>query len=395
MRSVTPASPAQASGTRPDGAPGIVGRLSGLTWAHLLNDGAANYLPGVLPAVLVAVHQPIQMAGVLMAALAIGQAAQPVTGWIAGRIGGRGLVITGLLASSLGGALIGLASSFWLLIGLLLVIGLGSALPPAGTGRRPGHDRRPAGVSYLGLPGRRRTRPRHLADHRQLDQRPHRPGGPVDRRHPRRAHHPVPVPLGAAAAGQAEPRHPDPVAAAPPPAGRADRLPQHPGPETYGVTTFVPIMWHVRGGSLVSGASIITTMIVVGVIGNLAGGHLADRFGRTPVLVISALATAALTPVMVYAGGAWIWATAAVLGIAIFLTASTTVLIGQDIFPENRSMGSGIALGLANAIGAVLVLGIGFLVNAHDVSTVFWVLGGISLAGTLVVPAFPRTLLRR
>ncbi|MHB1434110.1 MAG: hypothetical protein ACYCVZ_18590, partial [Streptosporangiaceae bacterium] len=74
---------------------------------------------------------------------------------------------------------------------------------------------------------------------------------------------------------------------------------------------------------------------------------------------------------------------------------STTVLIGQDIFPENRSMGSGIALGLANAIGAVLVLGIGFLVNTHDVSTVFWVLGGISLAGTLVVPAFPRTLLRR
>src|SRR5690625_3325413 len=30
----------------------VRGRLVGLSWAHLLNDGASNYLPGVLPAVL-------------------------------------------------------------------------------------------------------------------------------------------------------------------------------------------------------------------------------------------------------------------------------------------------------------------------------------------------------
>ena len=32
-------------------------RLSILGWLHFLNDGAANYLPGVLPAVLVAVEK--------------------------------------------------------------------------------------------------------------------------------------------------------------------------------------------------------------------------------------------------------------------------------------------------------------------------------------------------
>ena len=28
------------------------GKLSVLSWAHFLNDGAANYLPGILPAIL-------------------------------------------------------------------------------------------------------------------------------------------------------------------------------------------------------------------------------------------------------------------------------------------------------------------------------------------------------
>lgn len=125
---------------------------------------------------------------------------------------------------------------------------------------------------------------------------------------------------------------------------------------TYVLVTFIPILWHLRGGSLVQGASIITTMITVGVVGNLLGGHLADRVGRLPVLVGSSLASAVLIFPTIYLTDAWVWVSAGLLGTAIFLTASTTVLIGQDIFPENRSMGTGIALDLANGIGSVLVL---------------------------------------
>ncbi|MGH7919894.1 MAG: MFS transporter, partial [Candidatus Dormibacteraceae bacterium] len=159
------------------------------------------------------------------------------------------------------------------------------------------------------------------------------------------------------------------------------------------LVTFVPIMWHLRGGSLVSGASIITTMIVVGVIGNLAGGHLADRIGRLPVLMASALAAAGLVAAMVFASGAWLWILAAPLGAALFLTASTTVLIGQDIFPENRSMGSGIALGFSNGIGALLTLLIGLWVSDRDVTTVLWLVAGLSAASAPLALALPGRLL--
>src|SRR5699024_3901465 len=85
------------------------------------------YLPGVLPAVLVTIGQPVQMAAVLVTALTIGQALQPVAGRIADRLGGKSLVLIGLAMTSVGGGLIGVMRSTWLLVLLLVLIGLGHA----------------------------------------------------------------------------------------------------------------------------------------------------------------------------------------------------------------------------------------------------------------------------
>ena len=369
------------------------GRLLGLSWAHLLNDGAANYLPGVLPAVLVSLHEPVRMAGVLIAALTIGQALQPLTGWMADRIGGRALVVTGLTVSSLGGGLFGVAHSSWLLVVLLLAVGTGNALfhPQALAGVRSlvhgrhgfltsaflvggelGRGIWPTaaslvvshlGLEYLwlvGLPGLAtvpllaRTAPRLAA----------RTG----------AHQPVQWR-----------RHTRPMAV-------LITYQSIKALAIYALSTFIPILWHLHGGSLVSGASIITVMLVVGVIGNLYGGHLADQIGRLRVLVASSLATAGLIIPIIYLHGAWIWITAAPLGIVLFLTMSSTILIGQDIFPENRSMGSGIALGLANGIGALLVLAIGQTVNNNDLTIPLWVIAGLSAATGPLAAAFPDDL---
>ena len=112
------------------------------------------------------------------------------------------------------------------------------------------------------------------------------------------------------------------------------------------------------------------------------------------MLVASAVGTAALIfPVATWTGSG-VWVAAALLGPAMFLTASTTVLIGQDIFPENRSMGSGIVLGLANGIGALLVLVIGLLINDTNVVPVFWVLAALSAASVVPALALPRSLMR-
>ncbi|MEO9181136.1 MAG: MFS transporter [Acidimicrobiales bacterium] len=368
-------------------------RFVTLTWAHLLNDGASNYLPGVLPAILISLHDPVRMAGGLMATLIAGQALQPVSGWLADRLGGRSLVVTGLFLTSLGGSLLGVAHSTDTLIVLLFVIGIGSSLfhPQALAGVRSTLRVRPGlvtsvflvggelgrglwptvasfmvanfglnGLWVMGIPGLL-TLPllRHAAP--RLATAP-----PQQRIRWRRHRRELSLLLGYSAIRALA---------------------------TYTLVTFVPITWHLRGGSLVGGASVITTMITVGVVGNLWGGHMADRLGRRPILVASALGVAVLTPPMAYLGGAWLWIVAALLGAMLFLSASSTILIGQDIFPENRSMGSGMALGFTNGIGALFVFLIGLGLTNRDVSIVFWLAAALSLVSTLLALALSSDLM--
>ncbi|MGH3321009.1 MAG: MFS transporter [Streptosporangiaceae bacterium] len=386
---------ASGGGAPPSGERAPGGRLIGLTWAHLLNDGAANYLPGVLPAVLVSLHEPVRMAGVLVASLTIGQALQPVVGWVADRVGGRSLVVLGLFLSSAGGGLLGFAHATWALIALLLLIGIGGALfhPQALAGVRSMLHGRQGFLTSVFLVG-----------------------GELGR-----GIWPTLASLVVATFGlrslwiialpglatvpvlaRLAPRLP-----AGPRRGTAIRWSRHARPMAlligyrsiraltiYALATFIPIMWQIRGGTLIGGASIVTTVIVVGVIGNLWGGHLSDKVGRRPVLVASAIATSALIIPVVYLHGAWVWFAAGLLGIATFLTNSATTLVGQDIFPEHRSMGSGIAIGLANGIGALLVLLIGLFVSDSDIVPIFWVLACLGLGSAFMAFAFPKLLMR-
>lgn len=371
-------------------------RLTGLSWAHLLNDGAANYLPGVLPAVLVAMQLPVSLAGALIAALTVGQALQPVTGWLADRLGGRSLVVGGLLFSSLGGALLGLARSTWLLVLLLLLIGVGNACfhPQALAGVRSMVAGRQGLVTSAFLVGGELGRGLWPTVASLVVSGPGLqwlwlvclPGL-------------LTVPLLWRVAPDLPPR---------PRSTQRIQWSRHTRPMAvlvgyrciraftiYVLVTFIPIVWHLNGGSLVEGATVISTMVTVGVVGNLWGGHLTDRLGRLPLLVISGVASAVLIVPVVLLSGPAVWVFAAILGIALFLTASTTILIGQDIFPENRSMGSGIALGLANGVGACLVLLVGLWVGEDNVTVVFWSVAGLSLASALLALWLPVSLNRR
>lgn len=368
--------------------------MLGMSWVHFLNDGAANYLPGVLPAVLVSLHLRVSMAGLLVAALFVGQATQPFLGWAADRLGGRSLIVAGLLASAVGGGLIGMAHATWILILLLLLIGVGSSLfhPQAAAATRSTAAARQGFLLAVFLVGGQLGRAVWPTVASVIDANLGLPSLWILT---------IPALITAPLVLRWAPKLPPRPASGTPIRWRKHLLPATlltvytsvGAFATFGILTFVPIMWHVRGGTLVGGASIITTMLLVGVIGNFAGGYLTDRLGRLPILLVSCIAPAILTVPLAYVTGFWLWVLAGSLGIVMFLSSSATVLIGQDIFRENPSFGSGIALGLANGIGAVLVLCIGFLVSEKDMVTVFWIFGIALLLSALAALAIPRPFL--
>lgn len=359
--------------------------LTGLSWLHFLNDGSANYLPGVLPAVLLALHQGTAVAGTIMSALLIGQALQVASGWLADYIGGRLFIIIGVLGTNIAAAMIGLAPTVRTLIPALIVIGISSALfhPQALAGaRRLSGTRHGFGMSLFLVGGElgRGLWPliasivvvRWGLQYLWLLALPALISVTfLWNRLPRQV-----------------PRHRD----AHPIAWR-----RHLGPMSalvafsllrslaiYGVVTYLPVLWHLRGQGLTEGAALITVMLVVGIIGNVGGGHIADRLGRRPVLFGSSMLGVLLLVAFLLSSGLWQWILLGLLGIALFATQPLSILIGQDIFPENRSLGSGIGLGLSNGFAAVALAGLDLVSSLSGPKAVLWLLVGVILLAGMV-----------
>jgi len=365
-------------------------RLAGLSWAHFLNDGAANYLPGILPALLIQMNLSVALAGTIMAALLVGQGLQPFFGLLADRIGGRVMVFAGLLGSSLGGALISVVDGPVFLIGVLVLIGISNALfhPQAlAAVRRLSVARQGTAMSYFLV------------------------GGEIGRGVWPLLASWVVVSWGLGAlwilALPAIITVPWLLRWAPSlPARAVGRAPiewrRHAGPLSllvgfcalralmiFCLITFVPVMWAQAGGSLTAGASFITVLMVVGIVGNLAGGRLSDHYGTRPILVAAMAAACLLMLAFLQLSGVWLWLVLALLGIALFSTLPLTIVVAQDMLPENRSFGSGLALGLANALGAVGVMALGPVAQAWDASAPLWVAaagGAVALVLALVLP---------
>lgn len=363
------------------GAPSYVPLVS-LAWLHFVNDGAANFLPGVLPAVLVAIDRPPALAGTLMFALLAGQALQPLAGLLGRPLGGRRLMWFGVAAALAGAGLVGWTRDLAGLVLILALIGLANACfhPQAlAAARRFAGSRGHFGVAVMMLGGEigRGVWPL-IASLVVVWSSFHR----------------LWVPALAALCTV-----PLVYRLLPPPArgGRAWRVRLRGriavtlrlllyaslrGAVVIGAVTYLPILWEAHGGGLVGGATLVTLMLLVGIAGMLSGGHLADRIGRRPVLMAAGLVMAGCA-VLIAGGGAAVWVGAALLGIPAFATYPVTTVEGQDIFPENRPFGSGIALGLGNALGAGGAALLGLWVTTIGVPDLFRVLAAVAVASTL------------
>lgn len=364
--------------------------LIALSWLHFLNDGSANYLPGVLPAVLLALHKSTALAGTVMSALLIGQALQATSGWLADYLGGRLFIVLGVLGSNAAAAAIGQAPTIGVLIPALVIIGISSALfhPQAlVAARRLSGTQHGFGMSLFLVGGElgRGLWPLvasivvvHWGLHYLwlLALPALISVALLWRRLPRQT-----------------PRHPrtSPIA-----------WRRHLGPMSvlvvfsllralavFGVVTYLPVLWHLRGRPLTQGAALISVMLVVGIIGNISGGHLADRIGRRPVLFASSLLGALFLGTFLQSSDDWQWIFLGLLGIALFSTQPLSILIGQDIFPENRALGSGIGLGLSNGLAVIALPALDLVSSSSGPETVLWLLVGALFLASIVSVLLP------
>lgn len=344
-----------------------------MSCAHGLNDAYASFVPPLLPRIMNDFGLSIAMATTLAVSFSIASALpQPLFGYLADRNGRRILAVTGPLVSGVFVASIGFASSFWILVLLLTLGGLGSAAfhPPGASyavrvSEGKGGGTRYSVFSFGGSVG--------------LAVGPLVAVGLVQWRGMEGlwvAMLPVlilmPIFFFGLPSGRTE------VATASAPPNLRVVLKHLVGPLglIFGVSatmafvqrtflTMEPIIVAHSGGSEALGAVALTVYLGAQVFGTVTGGLLADRVDRASLLVQLCFWALPAHLLAVWLGPQTALGLVAI-GVAGFLGMATLppiVVMAQEMIPSAAAVSSGIVMGLAWATGSMGVLGTGVLAD--------------------------------
>ncbi len=126
-----------------------------------------------------------------------------------------------------------------------------------------------------------------------------------------------------------------------------------------GLQAFIPLYFHSIGDSKAHAAFLVTLVAIFGAVGTLSGGVLAERFGRKPVMGLSATAALGLLYGFLHTTGIVQMAFIACSGVCISMAWPIIVVMIQEAMPGNIGLASGLSLGTsygATGLG-VAVLG--------------------------------------
>ncbi len=140
------------------------------------------------------------------------------------------------------------------------------------------------------------------------------------------------------------------------------------------------------GGGPAAGAAALFVLYLGGAVGTVAGGRLAIRFGRLPVVRWSyALTVPAVAGVLLVPGPA-VYACVALTSAGLYVPFSLHVTLGQDYLPGRVGTAGGVTLGLAVSVGGLATPLIGTLADATSLRT--------ALLPLIALPALGGLLLR-
>ncbi len=163
----------------------------------------------------------------------------------------------------------------------------------------------------------------------------------------------------------------------------------------FGLITFVPL-WEVSlGHSKSHGNHLLALMLFAGGMGTLLLGPLADRFGRRPVLLGSVAATGPLVLVFVLVGGIPGAVALALIGACVVGTFGVTMVMGQEYMPRHVGTASGLVIGLSVGLGGVAAVALGRLADGTSLRTALLVAAAAPMLAALLAALLPSTRSRR
>ncbi|MEU4702505.1 MFS transporter [Nonomuraea dietziae] len=154
-----------------------------------------------------------------------------------------------------------------------------------------------------------------------------------------------------------------------------------------GLSAFISLYARQRtGGGDLSGTAALFVLYLGGAVGTVAGGRLATRFGRLPVVRWSYALTVLAVAGVVYAPGPSLHLFVALASAGLYVPFSLHITLGQDYLPRRVGTASGVTLGLAVSVGGLAGPLVGAVADATSLQT--------ALAPLIALPALGWLLLR-
>lgn len=160
----------------------------------------------------------------------------------------------------------------------------------------------------------------------------------------------------------------------------------------FGLNSFLALYWsqhwHVE---VVSGTGALSLFLMGGIFGTLCGGWLADRFGRRRIIQVSFGLTALAAPLAFVAPTYDLGLACLALTSVLFsLSASPSIVMGQEYLPNRVGVASGVTIGLSVSIGGMVAPLLGYVGDNVGLSVVFLILEillAVCFLATLLLPS--------
>ena len=152
-----------------------------------------------------------------------------------------------------------------------------------------------------------------------------------------------------------------------------------------GFNTFIPLYWvSAFGQSKAAGALALTFFCTCGVISNIIGGLLSDRYGCIRIIRLAFVLMAPVVFPFSLAGNLYAaFALLPFLGFVLYAPFSSLVVLGQKLLARNIGFASGVTLGLATSMGGMAAPCLGWIADNYGLARAIQCLGLVAVLGAL------------
>ena len=157
----------------------------------------------------------------------------------------------------------------------------------------------------------------------------------------------------------------------------------------FGLMAYIPLYIHFHKGDPLYAGALVSVFLFGGAVGTLVGSPLADRWGYKRYLILSMALSTALFPLIFVTQGFMLFVALGVIGMVLISTLTVTIVIAQNLLPNNLGVASGLMAGFAIGTGGIGVTLLGIIADHFGVPTALKSIMLLPLAG-LVISCFIR-----